>query len=133
MRLYRIEKNFMGDTFYYVPRVPGYPVRGEDKHTERICASPSIYEAFLGSQYYLELDAFITSGMPLFFYYADVDEKHIHKPTIDELPDVNMTNECWILTPTTFKCINSEPMLFTKELWRLSKKTHKKAKVKHTK
>lgn len=131
MRLFRIEKNFIGDEFYYEPRVPRYPLRREDKHTKRICCSASLYDAFLGSQYNLELSVFITSGMPLFFYYADVDEKYIHKPTIDELPDADITNEYWILAPTTFKCVNSEPMLFTKEVWKLAKKTHKKIKIKH--
>lgn len=87
-------------TFYFVsekpiksltPRIPhnfltenGY----EDGETPRICVSTSIDKCLTALSYSLE---------GKYFYVYTIQTDNWIKPTIDQVPDVNITDEHWVL------------------------------------
>lgn len=87
------EKDLDGVTL--IPRVPdnrlirqGY----EDGKTKRVCASINVSGALAGLSKPLE-------GKTLYVHTFTSDK--YRKPTEDEVPDVNISNEYWILEPVT--------------------------------
>lgn len=94
------------------PYLPTRPMPGEDKHIPRICLAPSVllcmkaigvigmFRRTLESYEYGK--SYVTQGKecyPIIKIEFD-DNPHIYFPSKDLVPDVHMTLEHWLLTPT---------------------------------
>lgn len=96
--------NFDGKTLY--PRVPASALmdydNAEDDSTNRICFSPSIDKCLMGLSQNL-------TGRTYYIHIIDPSVKvtadMIQHPTADQVPDVKITGEVWIIKPVKMKCI----------------------------
>lgn len=99
MILYFITQNAnFGNEITLFPRIPKSIdfINHEDNKTPRICVSHNILGALKSIQNNLY-------GAKTFLYYTDIKDKDIlYFPTVKEVPDVNETNEVWILEKSTF-------------------------------
>jgi RimJ/RimL family protein N-acetyltransferase len=94
------DKNMGGKTL--IPRVPnnfliknGY----EDSVTPRVCFADSIDKALMAISRNL-------TGEELYVHQPkNINKKAIYKPTIKEVPDVNITGEIWYKEPVELECI----------------------------
>ena len=117
MRLYRIEKHDLGKEVTFCPRVPSNIVlHMEDNKTKRVCAASTPIGALWSSQMDMELHTFIEYGklsrkskVPIWLYYTDIDNEFVYQPTVDEVSDVGLTGEFWIMKETKFIRANDEP------------------------
>lgn len=85
----------------FFPRIPSNRCSGEDISTPRICVSETIQRALLAMpRADKTLEGIRKFGIPaiIHVYYLSInDEKYIYHPTTDQLPDVEMTGEVWLL------------------------------------
>ena len=95
MRVYFITQKDLGLSVILKPRIPESSPEYEGR-IQRICVSTSILGALssIGSNLVLECDTFI--------YKCDLDESEIIQPG-NNVNDVDMTGELWILIEKEFK------------------------------
>ncbi len=111
LRVYHITfNNDLGAEVILEPRVPKCIAEDEDKVTPRICVAPTI------------LGCFRAHGIPLSkvlepkytCYYADIDVGDLYAPSIEEVPDVCITGELWVMKPHLFKILTHYEMKYVK-------------------
>lgn len=95
MRLYWVTQKQIGDNILEVnltPQIPKTVSDGEDKVTPRICMSSSVIGAInsISNNIY---------GNIVYVYTADVKVQDIIQPSIEQVPDVFMTGEMWVIKP----------------------------------
>lgn len=89
---------FLSDKYLQTitPRVPDNRLtrRGyEDNKTERICVAPSIEQCLFSIGIY-------NKEIKRFYVYRPSKSDYIHHvPTEEEVPDINITDELWLLEP----------------------------------
>ena len=95
MRVYFITQNDLGLSVILKPRIPESSPEYEGR-IQRICVSTSILGALssIGNNLGLECNTFI--------YKCDLDESEIIQPG-NNINDVDMTGELWILIEKEFK------------------------------
>ena len=95
MRVYFITQKDLGLSVILKPRIPESSPEYEGR-IQRICVSTSILGALssIGNNLGLECDTFI--------YKCDLDESEIIQPG-NNITDVDMTGELWILIEKEFK------------------------------
>ena len=95
MRVYFITQKDLGSSVILKPRIPESSPEYEGR-IQRICVSTSILGALssIGNNLGLECDTFI--------YKCDLDESEIIQPG-NNVNDVDMTGELWILIEKEFK------------------------------
>lgn len=89
MIVYRVYSEFLGYEIIASPKIPknymtlkGY----EDNHTKRVCLCKTVDDCLTALSNDLEDTVF-------YVYTADIE--NVYYPTIDELPDVELTGELW--------------------------------------
>lgn len=110
----------MVKTFYHIstvdtlekiwyPRIPKNnrtPTGEEDNITPRICVSPTISHCLMGkgptTDLYLE-DSLNEDYKVEFYVYTPVGPYRVIKPSPKQIPEVNITQEHWILNRTKFE------------------------------
>lgn len=106
MKLYHISpvplhsSNRIGETIELLPRVPENTASLEDDHTPRICTCMSILGCIQAIEATWEYETFHNSGF--YVYETEVSESQCMFPDYDMVPDVQFTNEIWIITPAKF-------------------------------
>ena len=110
MHVYHISMKDLGDEIILEPKIPDIVAFGEDDHTKRICVSPSILGCLRSVQpinQYTPQEGLnekkpeITRAK-FYLYEAKVKCKNLYQPTKQEVPDVYVTNEFWVMSPTLF-------------------------------
>lgn len=107
MDLYRLTDRYMRENTTFYPRIPinsmtrnGY----EDNHTARVCFSPSIQECLMALSQK-------NTNKSFFVYVPNVDERRLKRmithPNKKQVPDVELTNEIWVLKPIPVVLIGS--------------------------
>lgn len=93
----------------FIPRVPVTHMQGEDSVTKRICVAPTIEDCLSGIGLTGRLHrclaanedalSYVTAGREMYpiliAEFSDFEE--YYSPTPEQVPDVGMTNEHWIL------------------------------------
>jgi hypothetical protein len=106
--MYHISTKYLGSNCEFIPRVPMFCATGEDVATKRICVAPSLAEALHGWSLNLKTrtaqDAFRMTGIA-FIYSPDDRHMNLHKPSINEVPDIGLYEEFWLLTPTNMRLV----------------------------
>lgn len=85
-----------GDTVY--PNVPNSCMIGEDEETKRFCVGSTIGDCICAINKDLRM---------CYNIFVILGDKIIHEPNRFEVPDVNLTNEVWIMSPCKIKRIGS--------------------------
>ena len=104
-RFYFLSKENMNGRILQ-PRIPNnyFTKNGyEDNTTKRICFAPSINQAIMG----LSMNC---SGLEYYVHILD-SECEVYVPTINEVPDSEITGEVWIKRPVRVKCIGKIKIL----------------------
>ena len=83
----RLPINFMTDNQY------------EDDTTPRVCFSESIDGCLVGTRYKLETNIMYVHEP------ANYSTLITKKPTIDEVPEAEISEEVWVLSPVKMRCI----------------------------
>ena len=85
----------------FIPRIPEQRIEGmynEDSKTARICVSGDIHKAVRAIPQFAQVLNYMKAlGLPLLIHAYYMKSESIYKPTILEVPDVNWTDEFWIL------------------------------------
>lgn len=93
------------------PRLPAHPLIGEENTTPRICVSPSLCGCITALSPYNMFKRCLGTD-PEAFFYGNEHEAYpilvitfpphtpVYQPSVDEVPDVERTGECWITEPT---------------------------------
>ena len=85
----------------FIPRIPSQRIEGtynEEAKTKRICVSGDIHKAVRAIPQFAQVLNYMKAlGLPLLIHAYYMESESIYKPTILELPDVNWTDEYWIL------------------------------------
>lgn len=99
VRLYHIRLGKSVASKLLIPRIPknNYFINSglEDNTIERICFCESINECVLAKG--------MKKGAIFNVFYIDIDEKDIYRPTKDEVCDVELSNEIWVMKPVKVK------------------------------
>ena len=85
------------------PRLPAYPMEGEEQKTARICVATSISGCLLSindERYCQEKDVVIEPF--LIFHVYCCQSRAYYKPSEAEVGDVEITDEYWLKEPTDF-------------------------------
>lgn len=112
MKVYHISREDLGNWPMMEPRIPHFASNEEDHITNRICVAPTI----IGCLKALEIPESIGSEeeqffefnkngkpVPLYLYSANVDVSDLVAPTIEQVPDVWITGELWVISKYPFK------------------------------
>ena len=102
MHVYHISLDDLGNKVTFKPRIPEGMI-GENNHIPRICVCPTIMgciRAIAPSQ----LTDKINKGMisHLYLYDAFVDVANLYQPNTDDVPDIYITGELWVMKETRF-------------------------------
>lgn len=85
----------------FIPRIPEQRIEGmynEDSKTARICVSGDIHKAVRAIPQFAQVLNYMKAlELPLLIHAYYMKSESIYKPTILEVPDVNWTDEFWIL------------------------------------
>ena len=99
MRVYRIQLGTTDKEIKVFPKIPDYPMNGEDNTTKRICVCPTILGCIKALYLPSAIDNYkdvIDKGANISVYYADIPMSYLYQPTEKEVPDVFETGELWI-------------------------------------
>lgn len=97
--LYHVSYQYLGKKTILYPRVPinSMTRKGfEDNHTGRVCFCPTVQKCLMALSKNIK-------GQTFSVYIPDIDEQNlekvftIYRPTINQVPDVKITEETWIL------------------------------------
>ena len=110
LKLFHVSERYLGHEVLFEPRVPKNQMTklfGEDSVTPRICFCESIGRCLtaLGDN---------IKGKVLHVYEIDIDEefeRHIKRPSLDEVPDVDTSGEIWLLKPCRLKLSQDETII----------------------
>lgn len=92
------------------PRIPIHTADGEERETNRICIAPSVELCLTAIGVIgtfrrccaINQDAFDYATEALEVYpilICEFDDPEVYKPTIEQVPDVGLTRERWLLQP----------------------------------
>lgn len=108
MQFYHISTNGNLEKIWY-PRIPknSRTTTGEeDSVTPRICVSPTISHCLMGkgptTDLYLE-ESLKENFKMEFYVYVPTCSYRVIKPSVKQIPEVNITQEHWILDRTKFE------------------------------
>jgi hypothetical protein len=116
--LYHISTN--GEIKELVPRITNKPLDGENIFISRISASPTVDECFKA----IGLNSVVHEKTHSRIYYVYrlllTSSHHVVKPTKKLVPDVNMTNEHWVLEPVKVELLGYITVKYDVELDRFT-------------
>lgn len=92
------------------PTVPRTAMPDEDHTTPRICVAPSLEQCALAigptgvlrrcCNAHPDAFSYVTTGLEVYpVIILEFDTDDIVEPTSEQVPDVNLTDECWITKP----------------------------------
>lgn len=106
MKLYHVSHKDLGKKYTFTPRIPTGGAINEDTTTRRVSAAESVYYCYLGREGIKDLTRYtsndykwILNRSPCVVYEFNVSDNDIYIPTVQEVCDVLITKEYWILTP----------------------------------
>lgn len=112
MKLYFISKRDLGNQTNLFPRVPPSIMRDvtdaiEDDKTERICCAPTVTGCIralnIPMRFYSSASDY---HIHFWLYSADVPVDLIIQPTQEQVPDVWITCELWVIKPYIFTLVS---------------------------
>lgn len=113
--LYRIEDKDLGENVTFSPKIPTSAIMNvEDEVTPRVCACLTPYGCILAAEYY----GIMPDKMKVWLYSTTIDteEYDVYQPTIDQLPDVDITGEFWIQKTVAFKRVTDNCFYIEKQM-----------------
>ena len=104
MKLYHLsDENHNGKIFHPILMTPDRAMYGEDCTIARTCFSKSIQGAI--SALCDSIDEFEYGKKFYVHVPKNTDQIQIQKPTIDQVPDCDITGEYWVLNDVEMSCI----------------------------
>lgn len=110
MKLYHLSDiKHDGELFHPILMTPDRAMTGEDCTVKRTCFSTSI-QGCINALSYSE-DSFKKGYLLYVHVPANIELITIYKPTKDQVPDCDITNEYWVTSDVELKCIGSIQIL----------------------